>query len=146
MEINFENRSTFYVSGYFMETSEETLEKDCAVLRAEHEDKLRDISDHLYFLAWMTKENIMVYLLGVETTSQIPATEGATCKEVPAGRFAVATVPENEPILATWHKFFGLFGQESSPLGGASIDVEFPFNFESFDENGVCKLWIPVKQ
>ena len=146
MEINFENRSSFYVSGYFMETSEETLEKDCAMLRAEYEDKLRAISDHLYFLAWMTKEDVMVYLLGVETTSQIPATEGATCKEVPAGRFAVATVPEGEPVLATWYKFFELFEQESPALGGAGIDLEFPFHCESFDENGVCKLWIPVKQ
>jgi len=146
MEISFENRSAFYVSGYFMETSEENLEKDCAMLRAEHEDKLRVISDRLYFLAWMTKENVMVYLLGIETTSQIPATEGATCKEVPTGRFAVATVLEGEAVLATWYKFFELFEQEAPTLGGASIDLEFPFNFESFDENGVCKLWIPVEQ
>jgi len=145
MEISFENKSAFYVSGYFMETSEETLEKDCAMLRAEHENKLQIISDHLYFLAWMTKENVMVYLLGVETMSQIPATEGAICKEVPAGCFAVATVPEGEPVLATWYNFFELFKQESPILGGASIDLKFPFNFESFDENGVCKLWIPVE-
>ena len=35
MEISFENRNAFYISGYFTETSEETLEKDCATLRAE---------------------------------------------------------------------------------------------------------------
>jgi predicted transcriptional regulator YdeE len=87
----------------------------------------------------------MIYHFGVETPSQYSVTEGATSVEVPAGRFAVATVPEGESILATWHKFFESFGKGEPALNGATIDLEYPVNFESFDENGTCKLWIPVK-
>ncbi|MCL2843257.1 MAG: GyrI-like domain-containing protein [Oscillospiraceae bacterium] len=144
MDMRFENKTAFYVSGYSVETSEATLEQDCAMLREKYEDKLRSISNHLYFIAWMTKENVMIYHFGVETPNQAPATEGATCIEVPATRFAVATVPGGAPILATWYEFFELFEKEVPALGGTTIDLEFPFHFESFDENGVCELCIPV--
>jgi predicted transcriptional regulator YdeE len=146
MDIRLENREAFIVSGYSVETSEETLEKDCAILREKYEEKLRSISNHLYFIAWMEEENVMIYHFGVETSSLAPATEGATCIEVPATRFAVGTVPEGAPILATWHEFFEAFEKEIPALGGATIDLEFPFHFESFDENGICELRSPIKQ
>ena len=141
MDLRFERKDAFCVSGYPMETSEETLEQDCAALREQYENELRKISDHLYFAAWMSKDNVMMYLLGVKTSDPSPATEGATCLEVPAGRFAVATVPKGAPILATWYEFFetGLASLD------AEMDLEYPFHFESFDEHGVCELWIPVK-
>ena len=145
MDVRFETRTAFYVSGYSMETSEASLEKDCAMLREKYENKLRSISDHLYFIAWMTKEDVMIYHFGVEVPSQAPATEGASCIEVPAACFAVATVPEGAPILSIWYKFFELFEQDASILNGATIDLEFPFHFESFDENKICELHIPVK-
>ena len=150
MNLRFEKRKTFFVSGYPMETSEETLKKDCAMLREKYEDKLRMLSNHLYFASWMAKDGVMVspmtegcvmtYLLGVEATSKIPVTEGATCIEVPATCFAVATVPDGAPILATWHEFF----DKGIPSLGAVIDMDYNFYFESFHENGVCELWIPV--
>jgi len=146
MNIRFENKETFYISGYSVETSEATLEKDCAMLRQKYESKLRSVSDHLYFLSWATKEGAMTYLLGVEATGQTPATEGAICKRVPAKRFAATIVPDGASILATWYEFFAFFEKEIPSMGGGAIDLEFPFYFESFDENGVCELWIPVKE
>ena len=143
MDVRIENRDTFYVSGYSMETSEATLEKDCAMLREKYEDKLRSVSDHLYFIAWMSKENVMIYHFGVETTSLTSVTEGASCIEVPAKSFAVATVPTGAPILATWHDFFEVF--EKGTLG-VNIDLDYSFHFESFDENGTCELNIPIEQ
>jgi predicted transcriptional regulator YdeE len=141
MDVRISNRNTFYISGYSMETSEENLEKDCAMLREKYEDKLRPISDHLYFLSWMSKESVLIYHFGVEAANLTPATEGATCIEVPAACFAITTVPEGVPILATWHEFF----EKGIPSIGASIDMDYSFYFESFDENGVCELGIPVK-
>ena len=142
MDLRFENKNTFYVSGYPIETNETNLEKDCTMLREKHEDKLRSISGHLYFLSWATQEGVMTYLLGVESTNQTPLTEGAICKEVPATRFAIATVPKDAPILPTWHEFF----EKGIPSLGATIDTAYSFYLESFDENGGCELWIPVEQ
>jgi len=140
MDMRIEKKDTFYVSGYSMETSEETLEKDCAMLREKYEDKLRLISDRLYFIAWMSKENVMIYHFGVETPDNMPATEGATCVEIPAAYFAVGTVPKGEPILAAWYKYF----ETVESTLGIAIDVEYPVHFEYFDENGICELCSPV--
>jgi len=152
MDVRIERKTAFYVSGYPVETNEASLAKDCAMLREKFEDKLRTISDHLYFASFMSKDGIMVspmeeggvmiYLLGIESTSQNPATEGATCIEVPATCFAIATVPEGAPILATWLEFF----DKGITSLGATIDLDYNLYFESFDENGVCELWIPVKE
>ena len=150
MDMRIERKTAFYVSGYSVETSEASLEKDCAMLREKHEDKLRSISDHLYFASFMLKDgvivspmtegSVMTYLLGVESTSQNPVTEGAACIEVPATYFAIATVPDGATILTTWHEFF----DKGIPSLGATIDMDYNFYLESFDENGVCELWIPV--
>jgi len=142
MNVRFEDKGTFYISGYPMETNEESLEKDCEILREKYEEKLKTISDHLYFLSWETKEGALIYLLGVEAISQTPATDGAICKEVPATRFAVTKVPDGEQILATWHEFF----EKGIPSAGATIDMNYSFYFESFDENGICELWIPIEK
>ncbi|MCL2587888.1 MAG: GyrI-like domain-containing protein [Oscillospiraceae bacterium] len=144
MDIRFENRDRFYVSGYSMETSEATLEQDCAMMREKYEDRLKSISDHLYFVAYMEKE-VMIYLFCARTASLTPATEGAICKEIPATRCAVATVPKGTSILATWYAFFDAFEKELPVLGGATIDLDYPFHIEAFDKNGGCELWIPVK-
>ena len=138
MDMRIEKKDTFYVSGYSIETSEETLERDCATLRDKYEDKLRAISPNLYFVAWMSSDNKMIYQLSVETPGETP--EGMNRVEVPAGCFAVGTVPKGANILATWHEFFATV--ESSL--GVAIDVEYPIHFEYFHENGTCELWSPV--
>jgi len=138
MNMRIENRDTFYVSGYAMETSEETLEKDCALLREKYENKLRGLSPNLYFAAWMSKDKQMIYQLSVETAGETP--EGMTRVEVPAGYFAVGTVPKGASILATWYEFF----ETVESTLGVEIDVEYPIHFEYFDENGTCELWSPI--
>jgi len=144
MNVRFENIEKFYISGYTMKTSEGTLEKDCAEIREKYEATLRTVSDDLYFIATMS-EGIMVYHFGVKVPTLEPVTDEATCVEVPASRFAVATVLEGEPILATWYKFFELFGKNDALLNGAEIDLDYPANFEFFAKNGTCELGIPVK-
>jgi hypothetical protein len=55
--------------------------------------------------------------------------------------FAVATVPEGANILAAWHEFIdkGILSLS------VNIDLNCHYHCESFHENGVCELWIPVK-
>ncbi|MCL2354032.1 MAG: effector binding domain-containing protein [Defluviitaleaceae bacterium] len=138
MDMRIEKRDAFCVSGYYMETSEETLERDCALLREKYEGKLRAISPNLYFVAWMSADNKMIYQLSVETPGETP--EGMNRVEVPAGRFAVGTVPKGANILATWHEFFATVEASLD----VAIDVEYPIHFEYFDENGNCELWSPI--
>ncbi|MCL2862496.1 MAG: effector binding domain-containing protein [Methanimicrococcus sp.] len=151
MDIRFETKNSFYVSGYPTETTEASLEKDCAILREKYESKLRSVSNRFFFASYMSKDGapvlpmtdggVMIYLFGVEAGSQTPVTEGATCIAIPAARFAVAAVPKGAPILAAWHEFF----EKGIPEIGAEIDMNYMFYFEAFDENGACELWIPVK-
>jgi len=138
MDMRFEKRDAFYVSGYSMETSEESLEKDCAALREKYEDKLRAISPRLYFVSWLSKDGNMIYHFSDQTPGETP--DGMTRVEVPTGYFAVATVPEGVPILAAWGEFF----ETGIPALGADIDMNYGIFFEYFNENGVCELWIPV--
>ena len=94
----------------------------------------------MYFISWANEDGAMVYHFCVETQNQAPATEGATCIEVPATCFAVAIVPEGANILATWHEFF----DKGITSLGVDIDMDYSYYCESFDESGVCELWIPV--
>jgi len=140
MDLRFEKRDTFYVSGYSVETNEASLEEDVALLRKKYEDKLRMISDRLYFVAWegQASENDMIYHFSVETPEVTP--DGMTRVEVPATHFAVATVPAGVSVLEAWYEFF----EKGIPALGATIDTDYDIYFECFDENGVCELWIPV--
>jgi predicted transcriptional regulator YdeE len=142
VKLRLEKKAAFFVSGDSVVTSEEALEKDCAMLRNKYEDKLRTVSDHLYFLSWANNEGAMVYHFCVATPNQEPATEGAVSVEVPAARFAIATVPEGANILASWHEFF----DGGIPSLGVQIDMDYWYYCESFDKNGICELWIPVKE
>jgi len=137
MNIRFEKRDTFYVSGFSMETNEANLERDVALLRERYEDKLRVISSCLYFAAWTGKDDEMVYHFSVETSGETP--EGTTTVEVPSGYFAVASVPKGTPILPAWHEFFA-----SLPSTGAEINQEYSIYLEYFNQNGDCELWIPI--
>jgi len=143
MDIRFENRSAFYVSGYSVETNESSHEKDIALLREKHEDKLRSISKNgfgLYFVTWLTESNNYIYLFGIEKHDKTPIDEAAACVKIPAANFAVATVPGGMPVLEAWAELFetGLQSVGSAP------NTEHGIYFEFFNEIGVCEIWVPV--
>jgi len=137
MEMRLEEKNAFYVSGYSMETTEATLEKDVLILREKYEAKLRSISNSLYFVSW-EKDDKMIYHFSAPTPNATP--DGMTRVEVSAGNFAIATVPEGVPTLTAWHQFF----ETMTATLGVNIDMEATHYVEHFDENGVCELWIPV--
>lgn len=137
MKMRLEEKKAFYVSGYSMETTEATLEKDVLTLREKYEAKLRSISDCLYFVSW-EKDEKMIYHFSAPTPNT--TTEGMTRVEVPAGHFAIATVPEGMPTLAAWHQFF----ETLTPTLNVDIDMKATHYVEYFAENGICELWIPV--
>ena len=145
MDMRFEHRDTFYVSGFSVETCGATLEKDCDALKEKHEDRLKAISDCLYYLTWSPKgyeSEDLVCHLGVESANSTPVIESAISIELPAARYAVATVLQGASIVDAWQEFYS---NGISSLG-AEIDLNYSIHFESFDTNGICELWIPVKE
>ena len=143
MDVRFENRDTFYVSGFSTETGGTTLEMDCATLKEKHEDKLKSLSDNLYFLTWSPngyESEDLVCHLGVESTDLTLTIESATSVKLPAARYAVATVPKGVSIIAAWQEFY----EKGIPSLNAEIDLNYGIHFEVLDANGVCGLWVPV--
>ena len=145
MNLRFEKRDTFYVHGFSVETGGATIEKDCVTLKEKHEGKLKSISDCLYYLTWSPngyESEDLVCHIGVESTGLTLTTEGATSVELPAARYAVATVPKGVSVITAWQEFY----EKGIPSLNAEIDLNYGIHFESFDANGVCELWIPVKE
>ena len=145
MNMRFENKDTFFVSGFSVETANgETLEKDCTILKEKYEDILRSVSSCLYYLIWSPKgyeSDDLVCHLGIESNDPLFAAEGATSIELPAACYVVATVPEGASIIDMWQDFYA----KGIPSLGVEIDLNYNIHFEYYDENGVCELWVPVK-
>jgi len=79
----------------------------------------------------------LYYLFGVEQ-------EESTDKDsvsIPAGLFAVATVPNDMPLIQAWVEMW-----EENGLPSTSYSyIEAEKCFELFGENGVREIWVPVK-
>ena len=140
MNIRFENRNKFTVCGYQRETNSENNDHDLGQLIARHENELREISESLYGVMWYTDDTHQryCYLLGIETDK---CQGDMTCVEVPAGYFAIATVPKGMTGVEAWTEFFF----KEIPALGYLPDEKHGIYFEFFDETGDCELWTPLK-
>ncbi len=142
MDIRFEDRDAFFVSGYAAETSPATNDTDLGALWSEYKDKLTAIPQSracLYGVLWYTENHSYFYLLGVDAGGEL--LEGATTRvEIPAARFAVASVPADMPAVEAWAAYF----DTELPRLGYAPDAEHGKYFEFYDENGACELWTPV--
>jgi len=141
MNIRFEDRGAFHVSGFSVESNESSHEKDIALLRYKHEDNLKAIAEKdsgLYFVTWLTGEDTYIYHFGIEGQDQNLA--DIIGVEVPAGCFAVATVPAEMPLLEAWGKLFEI---DLLPLG-YNHDPNAGKYFEFHNNSGV-EIWIPVR-
>jgi len=144
MDIRFESRDTFHVSGYSVETTYSSHEKDTGLLWEKYGDKLKSISENgscLYGATWYTdKENEKYsYLLGIEKQDKTPIDKFATCVEIPAAYYTVATVPDNMTLFDAWVELF----EKGLPSVGCDYK-EGEKLFEFFNEHGVCEIWVPV--
>jgi len=143
MNIRFENRNKFTVCGYQTETNSENNGHDLGQLFARHENELREVSEsksRLYGVMWYTDDTHQryCYLLGIETNK---CQGDMVCVEVPAGYFAVASVPKGMTEVEAWTDFF--FNE--IPALGYLPDEKHGIYFELFSETGDCELWTPVK-
>ena len=143
MEIRFENRDQFKVYGYVKETNSENNDQDGGCLWKKHENELRENPESkscLYGVLWYTDETHQrfCYLLGIETSKH---QSDMVCVEVPAGHFAIATVPKGMTEKDAWTEFFF----KEIPERGYAPDESHGIYFEFYDENGNCELWTPIK-
>lgn len=143
MNIRFEERDAFFVSGYAVETEASSNDKELSLLWNEYKDKLISIPESkscLYGVMWYTENHKYFYLLGIETHEKKPLGDGATFVEIPAAYFGVATVPDNMTEVEAWTDYF----EKELPALGFVPDAEHGRYFEFYNKDGACELWTPV--
>jgi len=139
MDMRLEKRNGFSISGYLIETlpTDESYDAKCIELRRNHEDSLRENASVLYGATWFTNEVNLYYLFGAEQISQNHA--GNSSVSIPEGLFAVATVPNDMPLIQAWNEIWktGLLS-----IGYNYIEAEKCF--ELFGEKNEREIWVPV--
>ncbi len=142
MDVRFEDRGAFTISGFATQTSPATNDTDLRALWSEYKAKLISMpesSSGLYGVLWYTENHSYYYLLGVEAGDA--ALEGAATRvEIPAARFAAVKVPGHTTPKDAWTEFF----DKELPERGFAPDKEHGKYFEYYGEDGVCELWTPV--
>ena len=143
MEIRFESRDKFKVCGYVKETNLENASNEVGQLWDTYENELRKIPESkscLYGVMWYTDDTYKryCYLIGIETDK---IQDDMVSVEIPAGDFAVATVPEEMTDVEAWTDFFF----EELPAIGYVPNEGHEIYFEFYDKNGNCELWTSVK-
>ena len=140
MDIRIEKRDGLTISGYLIKTlaTDESYDVKSKDLRNKHEESLRASDNILYGATWFTDDEQLYYLFGVEQENNVLKDSVS----IPAGIFAVATVPKDMPLIQAWAE---LFEEKGLPTTGYSY-IEAEKCFELFGKNGVREIWVPVKK
>ena len=138
MDIRFEKRDSFTIYGYLIETlaTDESYDAKNIALRARHKETLETISPVLYGATWFTADKKLYYFFGSEQDDN-------ACKDnavISAGLFAVATVPEDMPLIQAW---VAMWEENGLPSTGYNY-IEAEKCFELFGESGLREIWVPV--
>ena len=97
MDIRIEKRDSFTISSYLIETlaADESYDAKSIDLRNKYEELLRASDTILYGATWFTNDEKLYYLFGVEQENKVYRDSVS----MPAGTFAVATVPKDMPLI-----------------------------------------------
>lgn len=138
MDIRIEQRDGFMISGYLIETlaTDEGYAEKSMNLRSKHETALRATNAVLYGATWFTGDGKLYYLFGAEQENS-SANDSVV---IPAGLFAVGTLPKEMPMIQAWVE---LWGERGLPSTGYSY-VEGETCFERFAGDGAREIWVPV--
>ncbi|MCL2559675.1 MAG: GyrI-like domain-containing protein [Turicibacter sp.] len=139
MKMRLEERAGFTISGYLIETltTDESYDEKSMALRQQYEGSLRTDTSVLYGATWFTNDEKLFYLFGVEQ-------ENNSRKDsviIPAGLFAVATVPKEMPLIQAWVE---TWEEDGLPAMGCDY-IEGEVCFELFREDGIREIWVPVR-
>jgi len=139
MDIRLEKREGFTISGYLIETlsTDESYDIKSMNLRNKYENSFRMDETILYGATWFTNDGNLYYLFGVEQTNPNHAENHKV--SIPGGLFAVATVPEDMPLIQAWREMW----ETGLPSIGYDY-IEAEKCFELFGENSIREIWVPV--
>ena len=143
MQIRFEDRDSFRVFGYAIETILSSCDNDVGQLWEKHKDALLALPESkscLYGVMWYTESHKYFYHLGI--SSDTPFNNDMTVAVIPTAHFAVATVPDGMDTVEAWTLYF----EKELPSLGCTPDAEHGMYFESYRADGICELWTPVIQ
>lgn len=146
MELKLQSRNTFYICGYFIETSLETCGEDLSKLWRDFETNKEELfnvfgyKNDFYGLMWYTENHRYCYLIGIEVDGISKAPTGACCKCVPGTNYAIALVPQTLSAVEAWTEYF----EEILPNAGYIPNAEHGMNFEYYPGKGAYELWTPV--
>ena len=140
MEIRIEQRDDFTIHGYLIETlaTDESYDAKSIDLRSEHEASLRATAAVLYGATWFTDEGELYYLFGA--AEELDARHDSVL--IPAGVFAVATVPDDMPLIQAWTE---MWEEKGLPATGYRY-IEAAKCFELFGAAGLREIWVPVEK
>ena len=136
MDIRIEKRDAFTICGYLIETlaTDESYNSKSIDLRNKHEKSLCENNSVLYGATWFTNDEKLYYLFGAEQKNAA----GKDSVSIPAGLYAVATVPPNMPVIQAWVE---MWEEKGLPSTGYNY-IEAEKCFELFGEN--TEIWVPV--
>lgn len=150
MDIKLQKKDTFYICGYFVETSVETCGADVAQLWHDFERQKEELfsllghKNDFYGLMWYTENHRYCYLIGIETGVFENKPAGALCKCIPGTDYAIASVPPDTSAVDAWTAYFN----EVLPSAGYVPDVAHGLYFEYYPDGnqGAYELWTPVRR
>lgn len=146
MEVRFENRNSFNVVGYAVETNLDSAVEDIGLLWEKYEKSLLKLANKnpLYGVMWYTENHNYFYLLGIEDkTSLVEENNNDSISlKVPSAKFSIATPPKNMDLIEAWTIYF----ESKLPNLGYVPNNDHGIYFESHHDNGICELWTPVKK
>jgi len=144
MKIRIEKRDSFTIVGYQIETlaTDESYDTKSIDLRKKHEESLRANDAILYGATWFTDDEKLYYLFGAARNDGAEQKEnvGSDSVSIPAGLFAIATVPKDMPLIQAWVE---MWEENGLPSTGYKY-IEAEKCFELFGEDGVREIWVPV--
>lgn len=150
MDFYLKNKAEFSVCGYCKETSLETCTQDLGELWREFEKRKQKLFDlygfrkDFYGLMWKTHGGHYCYLIGIEAGKTKNLPEGTVYQQIPAGDYAVVSVPASQSAVDAWTEFY----YQVLPAAGYEPNDGHGFDFEYYPNGGDSgyELWTPVQK
>jgi len=149
LDIHLENRDSFVVWGYGVETDLANNDKDIGRLWSDRKDELQTLSANpsgLYGVMWYTDNTHKryCYVLAVQANNQGGERINNQMKqiEIPKGLYAVARFPDSTDLGEAWSEFYF----KELPMRGLETDYQHGIFFEWYPVEGGIELWNPVNK